>query len=82
MIIEEPFTASRRPIWLKITCFILILGASIPTTLYLRKHIKHTDQQDRILVVSRGYEGCSDDSPRCAVVNSTAKPLFIINPFA
>ena len=73
MIIEEPLTAQRRPLWLKITfsCFILIAVASVPSILYLPQHIKVTNQQDRILVLSKG----------CSTVNSTAKPLFMINPF-
>ena len=61
MIIEEPLNVPRRPLWLKImfTCFILNIGASIPSTLYLRQPVKDEilDRHDRILVVSRGYEG-------------------------
>ena len=76
MIIEEPLTAPRRPLWPKITftCFILIVGASIASILYLHKHtsIEDTNQPDRILVVSRGYEVCSDDY---------SYSEWIINPF-
>ena len=83
MIIEESLTAPRRPLWLIITftCFSLIVGASIASILYPRQHMKDVNQADRILVVSRGYEGSSDDLPLWIEVNSTAKPLLIINPF-